>query len=190
MKILTILFKRFCNLSPHKKCFNSQFKRGMAIPLVFGLIVVAGILGTTIWMSSRIGNRRVNQIIERLQLANMAEAGIISGFAKLKLELIKGHSLEKIKISPIQLGLSLTEGSGTCETTVKLVKKNQFRITSQGNYQSKKRKFKNSKIMKIQAIAKIRTDLVQNRFSYPKYSKRYYCSLKIISREILNKKFQ
>eukprot|EP01156_Anaeramoeba_ignava_P006176 Anaeramoba_ignava/a347959_4.p1 GENE.a347959_4~~a347959_4.p1 ORF type:complete len:191 (-),score=8.84 a347959_4:83-655(-) len=188
MKILKLIYKSFYNLNKKKQTLKSSSRKGMAIPLVFGLIVVSGVLGTTIWMSSRIGNRRINKITERLQLENTAEAGITSGFSRLKLELTKGLPLKKVKIRPIQQQFQLTEGTGTCNVTVKLVEKNEFLIISRGKYQAKKNKQRKSKIMKIQAKVKVVVTLIENYYGRPRYLKNYSCSLKIINREILSQK--
>ena len=165
--------------------------KGMAIPLVLGMIVVAGILGSTIWLSGRVGNRRVNQTISRLQLNSLTEAGISRGFAKLKLKLKKGGLLKKIEISPFTTSFSLKNGEGSCITKVEYIGKEKFKIVSTGNYKAFKSRTSAERMMRISAIVDVRVSTVQVGYYHKKYLKQYNCSFKIKNRQTyLNKKQQ
>ncbi|MGM0600832.1 MAG: hypothetical protein ACQETH_13560 [Candidatus Rifleibacteriota bacterium] len=155
----------------------------MAIPLVLGMVVVAGILGSTIWLSGRVGNRRVNQTINRLQLSSIAEAGISRGFSKIKIELEKGMLLKKIEISPFTTLFTLKNGEGSCRTKVEYIGREKFKIISTGRFNAFKSRSPSEKVMQIIAIAEVRTSTVQVGYYHKKFLKKYNCSLTIKSRQ-------
>ena len=156
----------------------------MAIPMVLGLIVVAGILGTTIWMSGRVGSTRVKQTIEILQLTSMAEAGITSGYSRLKQVVLRGVPLEQVKINYFKIEIPLKSGGkGICEGEVSPIGKGKFRITSIGKIEVSKGKRKRSKVMNLSAIAKVRVSLTTHPYDSSKLIRHYKCSLSSIKRE-------
>lgn len=163
----------------------------MAIPMVLGLIVVASILGSAIWMSGRVGATRVNLSIDNLQLTNVVEAGITSGYARLKLEIQKGTPLEDIKINPFQIEMPLKRGNGICEGRVRSIGKGKFQISSKGSLQKSKGRSKGRskgkpkipRIMNMSAIAKVIVTKITDPSDSFRLIKYFRCSLSRIKRE-------
>jgi len=149
----------------------------MAIPMVLGLIVVAGMLGTTILMSGRVGSARVKHSIENLQLTHLAEAGINSGYARLKQEVSKGLPLEQIKINYFKIETPLKSGKGFFEGKIRYIGKGKFRITSTGKLEFPKRKSSRSRVMKLSSIAKIRVSVITDPYNSLRLIRHYKCSM-------------
>lgn len=166
-----------------KSCQILLERRGMAIPMVLGLIVVSGILGTSIWMSGLVGTARVKHSTEFLQLINLAEAGISSGYARLKYKVSSGIPLEKINIIYFKNEIPMKKAKGIYEGDVKAIGKGKFRIISTGTIKSSNRKLKRSKTMKLSAVAKVRVSLVTDSYDTSKLIRHYKCSLSKIKRE-------
>lgn len=167
---------------------NILVRHGMAIPMVFGLIVVAGILGTTIWMSGRVGATRVKQSINILQLTNLTEAGITSGYSRLKQKAREGIDLDKINIKYFQIEMPLKYGKGICDGSVRGIGRGKYRITATGKLQPSKRRFASKKTMKLSAIAKIETTLITDPANSFKFLKEFRCSLVNIRNEEVDTK--
>ncbi|MFZ2955485.1 MAG: hypothetical protein WA705_01115 [Candidatus Ozemobacteraceae bacterium] len=156
---------------------------GMAIPMVLGLIVVAGILGSTLWMSGRVGATRANRSIDMLQLTHVAEAGITEGFLRLKKDILQKKPFEQIRISDISREIPLERRTGMCEGKVVPLGSGRFRMTSKGWFQFPTGKPTSAGIMNLSAVAEVKVTTVRDPSDSSRWIKHYRCTLSEFKRE-------
>lgn len=105
--------------------------RGMAIALVLGFLLVAGVLGTTLLFVSRTKAADTQRTIARLQRSHIAQSGLIMALAEIKPKSLQEIISSKGKNWTLKTAATkFGKASGRCVVDVKTQGKDTLVISS------------------------------------------------------------